>query len=194
MAHKSLERKGISSDAVIIAIHPGAHYPSQRWSAERFGELARKILEQGEAKVILLGSSDEKVLLEAVEKHAGADIQAFACDNIREFIALLSRCGLLVCNNSGPMHIASALKVPTVSMMGPTVAPLWLPYGKDSVVINKALSCSPCNRAACKDHECMELITVNEVFEVVQKQIAGIRMNQKKRFSAQRGSQKRRKS
>jgi heptosyltransferase-2 len=193
-AHKALAKKGINSDAVIIAIHPGAHYPSQRWPAERFGEVAKEIVEQSEAKVILLGSSDEKVLLEAIEKRVGADIQTFSCDNIRELIALLSRCDLLVCNNSGPMHIAAALKVPTVSMMGPTVTPLWLPYGEKNVVINKALHCSPCNRAVCKGHECMESITVDEVYKAVQKQIAGIGTKRKKRFASQRKGQKRKRS
>jgi lipopolysaccharide heptosyltransferase II len=178
-ADQALAEKGISANAVTIAMHPGAHYPSQQWAAERFGEVARRILDHDQAKVILLGSRDEKVLLEAVEKSVGADIQTFSCGNIREFIALLSRCDLLVCNNSGPMHIASALKVPTVSMMGPTVTPLWLPYGRKNVVIKKKLFCSPCNRAICKDHECMESITVDEVFEALGRQLVQITLKRK---------------
>jgi len=178
-ATEALAEKGINADAVIIAIHPGAHYPSQRWLAERFGEVARRILDQGEAKVILLGSSDEYGLLEEVKESAGANIQIFFCDNIRKLIALSSRCDLLVCNNSGPLHIAAALKVPTVSMMGPTVIPLWLPYGELNVVINKSLSCSPCNRAVCKEHQCMASISIDEVFEAVETQIASIKLKRK---------------
>jgi heptosyltransferase-2 len=178
-ANKTLAEKGISANKLTIGIHPGAHYPSQRWPAERFGELSRRILEQGVAKVILLGSSDEKGLLKAAKKSAGEDVQIFSCSDIREFMALLSRCDLLVCNNSGPLHIASALKVPTVSMIGPTVTPLWLPYGEDDIVINRKLSCSPCNRAVCKGHECMESITVDEVFEAAKRQIAHIRLKRK---------------
>lgn len=178
-ANEALAKKGISANELTIAIHPGAHYPSQRWPAERFGELARRILAQCEAKVILLGSSDEEGLLKAAKKSAGEDIQIFSCSGIREFMALLSRCELLVCNNSGPLHIASALKVPTVSMIGPTNTPLWLPYGENNVVLNKRLSCSPCNRAICKDHECMESITVDEVFEAVERQFADIRLKRK---------------
>jgi heptosyltransferase-2 len=177
-ANEALAEKGICANELTIAIHPGAHYPSQMWLVERFGEVAKQ-LDKSEAKVILLGSSDEYGLLEEVKESAGANIQIFFCDNIRKLIALLSRCDLLVCNNSGPLHIAAALKVPTVSMMGPTVIPLWLPYDKDSIVINKALSCSPCNKAVCKDHECMESITVDEVFEAVETQIASIRLKRK---------------
>jgi lipopolysaccharide heptosyltransferase II len=178
-AHEALAEKGIGANDLTIAIHPGAYYPSQRWLAERFGEVARRILDQGEAKVILLGSSDEHGLLVAVNKNVGEDIQIFCCDNIREFIALLNKCDLLVCNNSGPMHIAAALKVPTVSMIGPTVTPLWLPYGENNIVINKALSCSPCNRAVCKEHQCMTSITVDEISEAVKTQIASIRLKRK---------------
>jgi heptosyltransferase-2 len=186
-ATEALAEKKISAGKLTIAIHPGAYYPSQRWPAERFGELARRILDQGEAKVILIGSSDEEGLLEVVKKSVGEEIQIFSCDSIRKFVALLSRCKLLICNNSGPMHIAAALNVPTVSMIGPTVTPLWLPYGENNVVINKALPCSPCNRAVCKEHGCMELISVDEVFEAVETQIAHITPKRKKRTVNSRG-------
>jgi lipopolysaccharide heptosyltransferase II len=179
-ATKTLADKGISADELAIAIHPGAHYPSQRWSAERFGEVTRRILDQIETKVILLGSRDEKGLLEAVKKSSGKNISIFSCDNIREFVTILSRCNLLVCNNSGPLHIAAALRVPTVSMIGPTVTPLWLPFGENHMVINKGLSCSPCNRAICKDHQCMESITVDEVLDSVKLQITKIGSKHKK--------------
>ncbi len=178
-ANEALAEKGITAQEVTIAIHPGAHYPSQQWPAGRFGELSKLILGHGGAKVIILGSKDEESLLEAVKKSAGKDILIFSCDNIRELAAIVSRCDLLVCNNSGPLHIASALKVPTVSMIGPTVTPMWLPYGENDVVINKELSCSPCNRAHCKDHKCLESITVDEVFEAVRSQIAHIRTKRK---------------
>jgi heptosyltransferase-2 len=183
-ATKVLAEKGIGADELIIAIHPGAHYPSQRWPAERFGKVAQQILEQGETKVILLGSNDEEGLLETVKKSVGKNIPIFSSGSIREFMAFLSRCDLLLCNNSGPMHIAAALKVPTVSMVGPTITPLWLPVGENNVVINKALPCSPCNRAICKDHRCMELITVDQVLDSVKLQITRIGSKQRKRFSA----------
>jgi lipopolysaccharide heptosyltransferase II len=178
-ANDALVEKEIRAHDLIIAIHPGAHYPSQRWPAERFGELSRTILERGEAQVILLGSQAEEVLLHDVKKIAGDGIQVFSGLKLRDLMALINRCDLLVCNNSGPLHVASALKVPTVSMIGPTVTPLWLPYGQHNAVIGKELSCSPCNRAHCKDHECMESITVDEVFKAVRSQIAHIRPKRK---------------
>lgn len=178
-AAEALGTRGISTNKLTIAIHPGAYYPSQRWPVQRFGELAKQILDRYEAQVILLGSRNEKDLVRTANKIAGKGAQDFSGVKLRELMALLSRCDLLICNNSGPLHIASALKVPTVSMIGPTVTPLWLPFGKHDVVIKKELSCSPCNKAVCRDHECMESITVDDVFEAVQKQITRIRSRRK---------------
>lgn len=184
-ASEALAAKGIKPEKLKIAIHPGAYYPSQRWPSRNFGELVKRILEQQEAKVILLGSRDEKDLVKRVKETSGKGIRDFSGLGLRKLTALLAQCDLLICNNSGPLHIASALKIRTVSMVGPTVTPLWLPYGNDDVVISKGLDCSPCNKAVCKDHECMESITVDEVFEAVKSQINWICSQQKGRVAAQ---------
>lgn len=185
-ASETLVGKGIKPEKLKIAIHPGAYYPSQRWSAERFGELARRIIEQFEGKVILLGSRDEKDLVRQVQEVAGKEVQDFSGLSLRKLMALLAQCDLLICNNSGPLHIASALKICTVSMVGPTVIPLWLSHEKHDVVISKGLVCSPCNKAFCREHECMELITVHEVFGAVKSQILHIRSKHKGRVAAQK--------
>jgi ADP-heptose:LPS heptosyltransferase len=83
-------------------------------------------------------------------------------------MAYLSRCQLLICNNSGPLHIASGLGVPTVSTMGPTVPQLWRPLGKDHIVIRKGLACSPCSKGVCRSHECLESISVAEMEKAVE--------------------------
>ncbi|KPJ99493.1 MAG: hypothetical protein AMK71_09665 [Nitrospira bacterium SG8_35_4] len=157
-------------EAMIIALHPGAFYPSQRWPAERFGESARQIIESYGAAVFIFGGKHESHLLEKIQHAAGVRSHIFCDLSLRQFMALLNCCRLLVCNNSGPLHIASALKIPTVSMTGPTVVPLWLPQGKNQIAVNKALHCSPCNRAECSDHSCMEQITVSEVMTEVNRQ------------------------
>ena len=72
-----------------------------------------------------------------------------------------------MCNNSGPLHLAAALGVPTVSMMGPTDPVLWWPNGDDQIVIRKDAGCGPCSLGRCGPHKCMDLITVEEVFEKV---------------------------
>ena len=172
-----LSEKGLDT-AIKIAIHLGAFYPSQRWPALRFGKIAKRIVEEYEIKVLLFGDKGEKLLLETVRDIAGDKTEIFCGLRLRQFIVLLNYCNLLICNNSGPLHIASALKIPTVSIMGPTVTPLWLPWGKNHIVIRKELPCSPCNKAECEDHSCMGLITVEEVMDAVKSQVDKIKPTQ----------------
>jgi heptosyltransferase-2 len=172
-AQSELSQWGLK-EAVIVAVHPGAFYPSQRWPAERFGESARQIIESYGAAVLIFGGKNERPLLEKIRVATGGRSHIFCGLSLRQFIALLDRCSLLVCNNSGPLHIASALQIPTVSMTGPTVVPLWLPKGKNHIAVNKDLPCSPCNRAECNEHICMEQITVNEVMAEVSRQYEAI--------------------
>lgn len=169
-ASSFLSEKGLAA-AIKIAIHPGAFYPSQRWPALRFGEIAKRIIKEYEVKVLLFGDKGEKLLLKTIRDIAGEKTEIFCGLRLRQFIVLLNYCNLLICNNSGPLHIASALKIPTVSIMGPAVTPLWLPWGKNHIVIRKELPCSPCNKAECEDHSCMNLITVEEVMDAVRKQL-----------------------
>ena len=172
-AQSELSRMGLDG-AMIIAVHPGAFYPSQRWPAQRFGESARRIIESYGAAVFIFGSKQEQHLLKIIHRTAGDRSHVFCGLSLRQFMALLNRCSLLVCNNSGPLHIASALQIPTVSMTGPTVVPLWLPQGKHHIAVHKELQCSPCNRADCSDHSCMEEITVSEVMAEVSRQYEAI--------------------
>jgi heptosyltransferase-2 len=172
-AQSELSQRGLKR-ALIVAVHPGAFYPSQRWPAERFGESAQQIIESYGAAVLIFGGKNERHLLEKIRVAAGDRSHIFCGLSLRQFIALLDRCSLLVCNNSGPLHIASALQIPTVSMTGPTVVPLWLPKGKSHIAVNRELPCSPCNRAECSDHSCMEQITVNEVMAEVTRQYEAI--------------------
>jgi heptosyltransferase-2 len=139
----------VDSDKIIIAIHPGGYYDSQKWGYDRFTSLAKMITEAYDARVIVV---DEKAL-----------------PSLKGFVELLSGCSLLVCNNSGPLHLAAALGVPTVSIMGPTDPSLWWPKGDNQVVIRKGVKCSPCSLGKCRKHLCMDLITVDEVFGEVRK-------------------------
>jgi len=176
-ASSFLSEKGLAA-AIKIALHPGAFYPSQRWPAERFGEIAKRIIEEYEVKVFLFGDKGEELLLKTVQDITGDRTEIFCGLRLRQFMALLNYCNLLICNNSGPLHIASTLKIPTVSIMGPAVTPLWLPWGKNHIVIRKELPCSPCNKAECEDHSCMNLITVEEVMDAVKSQIDRIKLTQ----------------
>jgi heptosyltransferase-2 len=86
--------------------------------------------------------------------------------NLKEAIAAISRCSLFISNDSGLMHIAGALNIPTVAIFGSTNPVTTSPVGDRSVIIYKGASCSPCLKDTCPtDFRCMEMISVEEVCE-----------------------------
>jgi ADP-heptose:LPS heptosyltransferase len=89
--------------------------------------------------------------------------------NARELAVFLKRCRLLISPDSGPVHIASALGVPTVVLFGPGEYVRYRPYGnaEKTIVIKKEIECSPCFKNVCRNNKCMKLIAPEEIFEAV---------------------------
>jgi ADP-heptose:LPS heptosyltransferase len=149
-----------------IAMHTGGHYPSQRWPAQRFCELGRRLLSHPGVELSIIGSPSEKTGLEKLAAAAGAGCGVFT-GGFRELIPFLAGCRLFIGNNSPPLHLAASLGVPTVSLMGPT-DPRFMPAGEANTVLRKMTACSPCGKGRCSSHQCLEMITVEEVFAAVQ--------------------------
>lgn len=159
----------------IVGIHPGAHYKSQRWPPVKFAELAKHLLTDGDIDVILFGGPKDENLISEIQAAAIENFTHFSTHNLRRFVALLSCCTALVCNNSGPLHMAVALNVPTVSTMGPTNPNRWKPLGEIHQVIRiDDLSCIGCNLGYCKigTHDCMNLISPAMVIDALSRILA----------------------
>ncbi|MDD5679701.1 MAG: glycosyltransferase family 9 protein [Candidatus Omnitrophica bacterium] len=164
--------RGLTGDFLKAAIAPGAYYPSQQWGADKYEELAGRLVKKSGVKIILFGEKSEETLLRKIQSKAGRkDAEVFCGVTLRQFMALLAQCNLLVCNNSGALHIACALKIPTVSSMGPTDPVLWWPRGKGHIVLREKLACSPCYKARCVRHDCMSRILVEDVMAAAELQI-----------------------
>lgn len=169
--YKLLRKAGANPENKIIGIHPGGNYESQRWSVERFAALSDYLIASYDINVIVFAGREEKQLLTEFRECAVKAPIILEDINLREFISALSHCNLFLCNNSGPLHIATALNIPTVSTMGPTVPHHWWPRGDNNTVLRKDLECSPCKKGICKTHECMELITTNDFLAAVEMQL-----------------------
>ena len=160
-AREWLNRNGLGSNP-LVGVHPGAYYESQRWTAENFAELIDLLHADGKADVLLFGGPGDEAICHRIELKAATGVRSFLAADIREFLALLASCRVLVCNNSGPLHMAVALNVPTISTMGPTNKDRWMPMGPDHQVFRiDDLPCIGCNLGDCKikTHNCMRLIT-----------------------------------
>lgn len=160
----------------LIAVHPGAYYETQRWPTEYYADLIHSIHDRTEAEVIIFGGPTDAALIDDILRRINEPVCTAVQADLRKFFALLSRCRLLVCNNSGPLHCAVALNVPTISLMGPTIKERWTPSGEKHHVLRKDdLPCIGCNLGTCKidTHECLRGITPDKVFKIVRESIDG---------------------
>ncbi|HBH86082.1 MAG TPA: lipopolysaccharide heptosyltransferase II [Syntrophaceae bacterium] len=162
------DEHGIGRDAFLIGIAPGAAYgPAKRWFPERFAAVADRLMNDFSAQALLFGSSADRKSTDAVQHNATHQLISLAGKtNLKETIALIARCNLFISNDSGLMHVAGALNIPTVAIFGSTNPITTSPAGDKSVVIYKEASCSPCLKETCPtDFRCMEVVTVEEVYE-----------------------------
>jgi heptosyltransferase-2 len=169
-ARTRLKKKGARGKP-LVGIHPGGYYESQRWPPENFADLIGQLQKDGRLDLIIFGGPGEEDLIRKICSMVTREVLTSLEDDIRRFAALLSRCSLFVCNNSGPLHIAAGLGIPTISMMGPTMRERWMPIGDIHKVLRiDDLPCIGCNLGYCntKTHDCMRLITPSMVLEAAE--------------------------
>jgi len=170
-------RVGLAKNGVgrhLVGFHPGGYYKSQRWPVKRFAEVADGLKSAFDNKTVIIGSKDEGGLVdEMVKSMKTKGAIKIVGPKLDELAALISLMDLLICNNSGPLHMAAAVGTPTVSTMGPTDPYLWRPAGSAHTVIRKAMRCSPCGRAVCAHHSCMRRIGADEVLEAASRHLSG---------------------
>jgi heptosyltransferase-2 len=171
-----LLERGVKKDDIVVGVHPGAKWETKRWDEEKFVRACRSLVERLGCKIVLLGHADEAKLVEEVGKGipVGKLVKAIGLP-LGRVMSLIKRCDCLVTNDSGPMHVASALKVPVVAIFGPTHPKLgFAPAGSKNVVLCSSLKCSPCSlhgekRCSKESRFCMDLIEPEMVIEAVEK-------------------------
>jgi len=176
-AEKRLEQLGLLDGRALIGINPGAAYGLAKcWPPDRFGELGRKLYEKNKVTSLIFGRKEEQRIASEILKSLGnGGIDFTGETNLLQLAALLERCHLLVTNDTGTMHIASAVGTPVVAIFGSTDPITTGPWGDGHIVIKKDVSCSPCLKRVCPtDQRCMKLITVDEVEEVVRRKLEGL--------------------
>lgn len=168
-----------------ICINPNAGELalSRKWSKENFKELTNEILKKYAGyKVVYIGSSKERNYVESITlsiKPHSMVINSAGGLNIQQLIIILKNAKLLISNDSGPLHLAVALRTPTISFFGPETPVLYGHSSKDNIVFYKNIDCSPCINVHedktfyChqKSSLCLEQIKVPEVMEEVNKLI-----------------------
>ncbi len=155
----------------IIGIAPGATYgPAKKWFPDRFAAAADKLSEMYSAQVIIMGGkSDGETALDVQKLARTPLINLAGKTNLLEAIYLISQCRLFISNDSGLMHVAGALNIPTVAIFGSTNPVTTAPMGKKSIIVRQEMSCSPCLKKTCPtDFRCMSMVSVEDVLRVAQ--------------------------
>ena len=155
----------------LVTFVPGTRWEKKRWPLNSFSLLGDLLIEKMGAGIIVAGSRQENRLIHEI-RSAMKNPSAEAVDfSLTKLTALLSKSDVVVTNDSGPMHIAVAMRTPVVALFGPTDPVRTGPYSKKCLIIQRDLKCIPCFRKQCSQgsFECMESITVEEVFEGVKK-------------------------
>ncbi len=149
----------------LVAIAPGARRPCNLWPNERFTAVCEKLMEVG-ATVILLGApNDQAACLEIAAGAGGQPINLVGKLSLRESRALLRRCDLLICVDSGPQHLAASVGTRCVAIFSQrNQRRRWYPHGRQHVVLEGSVPCHTCLLDVCPNHNlCINQITVEQV-------------------------------
>ena len=163
-------------DRPLLAVAPGARWPTKRWSVDGFARVAEELARQHEAAVVVLGDASDVPLAQALCQRLTKPVLNSAGQlSLRHTLALLQRCRLLLCNDSGLMHAATALNIPVVAIFGPTVQEFgFYPFRAQAHVVSRSLPCRPCSTKGSRycprgHHACMQEVSSQDVFAAVQR-------------------------
>jgi len=164
-------RHGFAVDRPWIAMNIGARWPTKRWPLRAFAAVLDQLHALQSQPVVVIGSSDERRYthqLRALTPSPFIDL----CGEVSlgHLPTLLSTASAMVTNDTGPMHIASALQIPVVAMFGPTSAIRTGPYGDGHQILTGQVPCSPCFSRVCRhvpELECLHLITPTRVVDAI---------------------------
>jgi len=176
-AQRFIDEKAKPTTRTIIGVQPGTS-PTMRWKqwpVERYRAVIERLQkEQSDALVVLFGSPAETEMIGDLARGLGPRVcVAAGKTTVKQVAALIARCDVLVCNDSGLMHAAVAVGTPVVAIYGPTDIRRTAPLGAKHTVIRRDLPCSPCFKLegdgqvhACGHHDCLMTITSDEVYRI----------------------------
>lgn len=160
----------------LIALAPGSVWFTKKWPTEYYKILAEQLVENNFG-VILIGSKDEKSICDEVLPNKNG-INLAGELSLLESAAAISKCDLMICNDSGALHIANAVETDVFAFFGPTVQSIgYFPFRENDFVFEREMECRPCgshggNNCHLKHHECMKMIYPEEVLNKVLEKFA----------------------
>jgi ADP-heptose:LPS heptosyltransferase len=163
-------KDNFSPNEFVVGICPTGGWASKKCDPEKFAEIANAIHEKFKAQILILWGKSDDEDAHLIHSILGTDSIIAPLTSIQELAGLISKCKILIANDSGPMHISTAVGTPVLSMHGPTSPFMQGPYGeKHEWIRNVSLDCIECNLLDCpRNHECFRDLSIDEVLDKVQ--------------------------
>ena len=182
-ARKYFNEVGISSEELVVGFHPGCatlkNHIKRRWEPEKFAELAKKLINNHSVRILIFGGPEEKELKEQISSLINSErVNVVNAESLTKSSAIMQRCKIIVTNDSSQMHIAAALGLKVVAIIGPTNQNYIHPWKTEHQIVSLNLDCSPCffysptplicHRTDVK-FKCIKELTVEMVYQSVEK-------------------------
>lgn len=154
----------------FVLLHTGARKKLRQWPPKKFAMLAVLLKEKYGWDTVIAGTKEELSEIEKLQSLIPFKTYSFTGYSLTDFAALASKAACFVGNESGPMHIAAAMKIPVVGLFGPGEPHTFSPFGKKATFIHHQLKCNPCDQIHCvqPDNPCINLIEVAEVMKKIE--------------------------
>jgi lipopolysaccharide heptosyltransferase II len=180
-ARELLESKCENRNSKILLVHPGSRSACRLWPAERFAAVCDRAQRELEAQVLLIGGPAEPALLAEIQRHARTRLSSVTVPlSVGRFAALAQLCPLLLCHDSGPMHVAAAVGTPVVALLGSQNPVLFAPPGAGHTVLQPPRPCRTCVAPGqCVPGDsyrnyCVRNITVDTVWAALRRHLTGL--------------------
>ena len=161
------EREAVSLEkGSWIGIHPGSKDGFKRWPPSHFAKVGRDLQEKLGCRILVTGTEDERELMREVAEQIPGSLMLEPKLSLRQFAAIIERLSLLISNDTGPVHLACAIRTPVVAIYSSTDPFLCGPYkAKNSIAISRRPTCDPCLKRKCFTPFCFLQIGPDEVTE-----------------------------
>jgi len=148
-ANKYLNELGVSDNELVIGFHPGCatlkNHIKRRWEPEKFAELGKKLIKDHNARILIFGGPEEKDLKDQISSLINSEkVNVINAYSLTKSTAIMKRCKVFVTNDSSQMHIAAALGLKVVAIIGPTNQKYIYPWKTEHQIVSLNLDCSPC--------------------------------------------------
>jgi len=153
-----------------VGIPLGAKYgPAKCWPHRNLKSFIKLVRERSQRRIVLFGTAAETLQADALESIGdGRVVNLVGKTSIGQMAAVMGRCGWVVANDSGPLHIAGAVGVNTIAIFGPTNYRSTAPLSENVRVVSRDAKCAPCMKRECpKDHHCMKGIAAEEIYDII---------------------------